>query len=656
MNTSPIRDIPLNQLRLSPRNTRRQRTPESIEAMAASLAAHGLLQNLTVEPVDGDANAFEVIAGGTRLAGLQLRATRNEVAGDVAVPCRIVANGEAIEASAAENLVRTRLAPAEEYDAFRAMADSGKSVAEIASHFGVAEIVVKRSLKLANVDPKLFAIFREGHMDLNQLQALAITDDHEAQRKAWFDVPAGQDWERNAYKLRERLTKREVRSDDRLAEFVGVDAYEQAGGPVRRDLFSERGTAYLGDRALLESLAMDKLEALAQAHRDEGWSWAEAYLSMDYAQTQEYPRGFNDDLGESYLPDGLAERRDEIEKRLGEMDDLDADEMSDEEQEEVLNERDGLEEELDAINAQRRERWPADVMAQAGVVLYVDHAGLTRLYARLKPGQKLDSGGEVTGKARETTAGTPAAKAKPKKPTLSADMQHRLRLHQEAAVRVAIADDISGALEMLLASLLSQLLANGGGGPFDLFAKNQHALALNGATGLDDYKASRARKSLDELLAALRKDGLPKKASELQPWLATRTPDQLHHIIAIVAALMFSPSQAQVTSLARLYDVDMAQWWQPTPEAYLAHVPKPLILEAVQEVHGKPAAAKLEKLKKDALVAEAAKLLANSGWLPKPLRGAGYKLVNTPAKPAPAQATKAPAKKARSKKAKVAAG
>lgn len=645
MNTTALmQQIPLSSLRLSPRNTRKSRTPESVEAMAASLHAHGLLQNLTVEPADDEPGVFEVIAGGTRLAGLQALAGRNSVDVDMPVPCRIVANGQAIEASAAENLVRTRLAPAEEYDAFRAMAEAGKSVADIAAHFGVGEIVVKRSLKLANVDPQLFQIFREGGMELNQLQALAITDDHGAQRSAWFDTPAEQPWLRTAYHLRERLTKREVSArNNALVEFVGLEAYEAAGGSVRRDLFSERGDAYLGDRALLESLVMDQLEAIAQEHRDLGWSWAEAHLTLDYAALHEYPSGFNADLAEDFLPEDRQQRLDQVDARIEEIEGIDEDDVSDDDKDTLLSELDDLERERDRIHAEARERWPAEVMQQSGVLVFLNHDGLQFAYARLKPGQKLDAGGAVTGKAKQPSAGKTADKPKPA--TLSIDMQQRLRLHREAALRVAIADDTSGAVEMLIASLLSQLLASGGAGPFDVRATNHHRGDLQHGDKFDDYKASKARKSLDELLAAVRKDGLPKKASEIQAWLATRTPDQLLNLLSICAALTFTPLPDQASALARSYDIDMSLWWQPTPEAYLSHVPKALVIEAVQDVHGKAAAAKLATLKKDAAVAEAAKQLAGTGWLPKPLRGAKYSVA-----PAKAPAKRAPAKKSTGKK------
>jgi ParB family transcriptional regulator, chromosome partitioning protein len=49
-----------------------------------------------------------------------------------------------------------------------------------------------------------------------------------------------------------------VRASDKRARFVGLPAYEAAGGNVLRDLFEEDGGGWLEDIALLERLVADK--------------------------------------------------------------------------------------------------------------------------------------------------------------------------------------------------------------------------------------------------------------------------------------------------------------------------------------------------------------------------------------------------------------
>ena len=83
--------IPLSSLRRSLANIRKTDTTRDLEELAASIAAHGLLQNLTVQPVGANgkkrATAFEVVAGGRRLAALKLLAMRKRIAKGYPVPC-----------------------------------------------------------------------------------------------------------------------------------------------------------------------------------------------------------------------------------------------------------------------------------------------------------------------------------------------------------------------------------------------------------------------------------------------------------------------------------------------------------------------------------------------------------------------------------------
>lgn len=62
--------------------------------------------------------------------------------------------------------------------------------------------------------------------------------------------------------------------------FVGVEAYEAAGGVVRRDLFDDERSRFLSDPALLQRLAEEKLHALAGAV-SEDWAWVEARIEVD---------------------------------------------------------------------------------------------------------------------------------------------------------------------------------------------------------------------------------------------------------------------------------------------------------------------------------------------------------------------------------------
>ena len=116
MHERDIRNIPLSQLELSPDNVRK--TPADASAFAelkASIAAHGLLENLLVRAIGPDADPgsspgqtpagrYAVIVGGRRLAAMQALAAEAALDEDHPVPCRLLSGiAAADEVSLAEN-------------------------------------------------------------------------------------------------------------------------------------------------------------------------------------------------------------------------------------------------------------------------------------------------------------------------------------------------------------------------------------------------------------------------------------------------------------------------------------------------------------------------------------------------------------------------
>ena len=77
------------------------------------------------------------------------------------------------------------------------------------------------------------------------------------------------------YQIRRMLTERTVRASDKRAQFVGLDAYEQAGGIVMRDLFQQDDGGWLENVGLLDGLVAEKLKTEAEKIAAEGWKWIE---------------------------------------------------------------------------------------------------------------------------------------------------------------------------------------------------------------------------------------------------------------------------------------------------------------------------------------------------------------------------------------------
>ena len=264
--------ISLSNLVPSPFNVRRHSAGQ-VEELAALIGSQGLLHPLIVtEHAAGRGKSrkirFAVAAGERRRRALVLLQQRGCLPKGHEVLCELVPPERALEVSVAENSGREALHPADEFDAFKALIDEGKGIEDVAARFGVSVLTVQRRLKLSALSPKLLALYRQDGINLDQLMALALSDDHEAQERAWFE---GQPWDRTPVALRRKLTTGEVEAaGNALVRFVGVEAYEAAGGVVRRDLFDDEQSRFLSDPSLLQRLASEKLDALAGVLREEG--------------------------------------------------------------------------------------------------------------------------------------------------------------------------------------------------------------------------------------------------------------------------------------------------------------------------------------------------------------------------------------------------
>ena len=284
MSERDIRDIPLSQLELSPGNVRK--TPADASAfteLKASIAAHGLLKNLiacAIEPGTDYVARYGVIAGGRRLAAMQALAAEGALKEDHPVPCHMIDGIVAAEeVSLAENSVRAAIHPADQVEAFRRLADAGSTAAAIAARFGVSERTVEKRLRLGNAAPVLLQAYRAGEIDLDTLMAFAVTTDHARQNAVWAAV-SQQGYRPGAWQIKRLLTEDRVSATSAVARFVGIEAYEAAGGRIDRDLFAEedeRGI-WFDDPDLLNKLAMDSLQVAAR-ELETRWKWAEARLS-----------------------------------------------------------------------------------------------------------------------------------------------------------------------------------------------------------------------------------------------------------------------------------------------------------------------------------------------------------------------------------------
>lgn len=270
--------IPLDRLCLSPLNVRKcAEDAEATGALERTIAAFGLLQPLIAHPVpaghqwaEPDDATHAVLAGGRRLRALRALAARGELPADTPVPVvvRDLAEGELIELSLAENLTRVDLRPWEVDAAVREMDEAGQTVAEIAAHLGQREIWVRQRLRLAVLDPGIFAEYAGGRLPADLAHAYAATEDQELQRAAWTHFQALPAHRHAATEIRRFLKVADAEEAELLA-FVGEGVYRAAGGRFELDLFADEAGARgrIADPGTLRELANNKLAQLRQRLR-----------------------------------------------------------------------------------------------------------------------------------------------------------------------------------------------------------------------------------------------------------------------------------------------------------------------------------------------------------------------------------------------------
>ena len=604
--------IPMSQLRPSTRNVRKT-SAMSIPELASSIARVGLLQNLTVTAAS-DGEHYEVVAGRRRLAALKLLAKHRALAKTHAVPCLVVADASARTVSLTENVQREAMHPADQFEAFATLVAEGRPIEDIAADFGVTPLVVQRRLKLANVAPRLLAEYRVNAVTLDQLMALAITDDHAAQEAAYCESPQ---WQRSPQALREHLTSREIDATrDALARFVGIKAYEAAGGGIRRDLFADDTQgAYLTDAALLDTLARERLVPIAERVRAEGWAWVEAAPRITHAELHGFQRTHRDRRAPSKTEAKriakLQARQRAIEAAL-EADD--AEDMADEAAQALYVESDQLDAELNAIE-ESLQVYPSETIALAGTIVTISqdgkvviHRGLLheneakalRIAKRQREVSRIDDGRE----ADEATA-----------PSISERLARQLSAHRTAALQVEVARHPQVALVALVHRLALRIVCD----DYDAGDSSVN-ISASPQGGLDAHAPDVAQSAALMGMRDLRQGWplrLPMDSNALFSELLAMPQTELLSLLAVcvastVGAITSRDDSVPAEALALAVDLDMHQWWTPTAAGYFAHVSKARCLEAV-EAFAPDQVARLTKLKKQELAKEAERLSVGSG-------------------------------------------
>jgi ParB family chromosome partitioning protein len=602
--------VPLDKLKKSPKNVRKiPHTKADIEALAASIAAVGMLQYPVVEPETGahdkPTGFYLVNAGEGRRLAQVLRAKRKEIKPDAPVRCVLDTEHNATEISLAENAVRTDMHPADQYEAFvKLHNEDGMGPEDIAARFGVTAAVVRQRLKLGAVSPKLMTLYRKGAMSLEQLSAFAITEDHARQERVWTELPR---FNRGRDAILRALSEGQVRSDDRRALFVGAKAYEAAGGTIIRDLFDARGGGFFADAELLNRLVREKLQTRADRVAGEGWRWVAADVEFDHEAAADMRRVFA-----KPVPLTKAERKRlrKLEVRYKAVFDRYPDGEMPRTQAAKLARIEA------AVEALHKQAFGAQDLARAGAFVTLAHDGTVRIergLVRPEDEPQAKSKAKPNGKGEEHDGPAP----------LSEKLVAELTAYRTSALRNELAQHPATALLAVVHALTLDLFFPGGTASC-LEIGGKRAWLSGHAPGIDESVA-------EQQTAARHAEWgkrLPEEQSHLWTFLHGLTDAERLGLLAHCVAQSVNALQtrghragalAHADVLAREIGLDMAAYWQPNAANYLARVSKERILEALRE-GGEGDVATIAKLKKPAMAEAAEKLLSGKGWLPSVLR------------------------------------
>ena len=675
---SHIQSIPLAKLAPSPLNARRIEKKVAVEELAASIQAHGLLQGLTV--VEVEAGRYQVSAGGRRLVALKLLQKRKVIAGDFPVPCTVIPADIAEETSLAENVQRVAMHPLDEVEAFGRLAASGLLEDAIAARFGTGVRHVRQRLALSALSPILKTAFRKGELSLDAARAFCLVGEHDRQESVFALMPKPIT---NAYAVRSYLTQHAVRASDRLARFVGIEAYEAAGGIVRRDLF-EDDLVFLDSPDVLNQLAADKLEALKAPLLDAGWGWVTV------------------NLGHGRMDGGHANRlrpdwREPTEEERAEHADLTARiaalETEDPDHPDIAGLKAGIAALVDACRS-----WDTEKLPLAGCVISIDHEGKAvitegvvttadqRKIARIDARRASERAKADEGRRREkekaeaeavqnatapdaepsdaSDGGSPTA-INPAAGTVEnaghapfsngatkpdSEATHERPPWEEDEPQPPVSGytqktmlELTGARNRALRATLCQ--SHEASLALAVYALGCQLLARSGPVGLSVHALGCVMGSDAEPLASRREAlaGLDLMEAHWFDWCLTQLPEALLDaqttLIASMLDLTHTGStalcrrkQAMADTLATRLQLDMTRWWSATSDFFMgltkaqisaAIMESPAVAALPTEADRAAFEAQLAGKKKDELAMLAVQSLEGSGWLPGVITTAG---------------------------------
>lgn len=449
---------------------------------------------------------------------------------------------------------REALDPADEVRAFAQLRDTGATTADIARTFGVTEQHVYRRMALANLPTEVLDALKARDISLSTAAVFTVATDRDLALQV-LDRIRGTDT--STQQVRRMLLPDAIGASDSRVRFVGVEAYEAAGGALTRDLFSDN--VALHDEELLNQLYNDKLQADAQ-ELGKDWKWFEV-LDSSYA---------------SYERTSNMQRVYKVEGQLSEEECDLYDELTELAETEVLN--DAGQKKLAELQDKMEGDYTDEQRQVAGLLVYVHNGKLSISGPWIKKEDQKAAveNGALTGYAARLVE-EQAQKAEAPAPRYSGSLVKDLQTLQLHAVQAALARNLELQLDLLAFQLSKESLSS----IYDITPR-EATIVPERADGLTpdpilDVEANRGHWQESEeqasAFAEFRAKGKQHRDHILAVRLARVLPHYRNHLFADVA------------ELAR---ADIRAIWTPTKADFFGRIKSDQLDELMMELTGLP--------------------------------------------------------------------
>ena len=215
---SPLRDIPVDQIKSNPFQPRKSFKPEELKELQESLQGSGLLQPVTVRP-SPDGKGYELIAGERRL-----RAATGLGWKQIPAVVKNMTDQEILTLALVENLQRSDLNPIEEAEGYEQLIrDFGYTQQSVATMVGKDRSTVANVLRILQLPVVVRRFIEEGKLTAGQARPLLGLED-EARITTFARQAVERGW-----------SAREVESQVREAGSSRPDAPPKRGRPPKVD-------------------------------------------------------------------------------------------------------------------------------------------------------------------------------------------------------------------------------------------------------------------------------------------------------------------------------------------------------------------------------------------------------------------------------------